>query len=273
MATKKKKEDPVKLLSEDEVEILLDNYDKDLKEDPELSLEVDPTNKYNFTEEQKRFIHYYCEFKSILTAAEMAKIDMDQAKDYFISFSTQQEIRRINRAMYHRQFRAKLISLDDIGGYLCSILMDEVPYADRLSTAEKLKVIPLLLQVKQLKAMSVEDPSIIANHNIEAVLRKSSIDVIQKLLNEVNSNNPSNPPLTMGSSTLTAEEKEYLNTLPTNELLELINISSNPSPSVNTTKRNELNTTETKVNTTINTTVNTTKKKVNTTKKGGDKNE
>lgn len=252
MAGKRKKpnDKPLTILSEKEVEVLIDNYDKDLKEDPELSLEVDPTNKYHFTEDQKKFIHYYCEFKSILTAGEMAKIDMDKAKDYFIAYSTQSEIRRINRAMYHRQFRAKLLSLDDIAGYLCSLLTDEVPYADRLDTSGKLRVIPLLLQVKQLKAMSVTDPSIIANQHIEDVLRKSSIDVIQKLLNEINSNNPSNPPLTMGSSSLSAEEKEYLNTLPTDELLELINISS--SKEVNTT----VNTTDEK---SLNTTVNTTK--------------
>lgn len=216
--TKKK----IPKITDAEVIEIQENYNKDLSTNPEFSLEVDPQNKYNFTKKQKLFLEYYIQFKNIPMAAELAKIDMDEAKAYFVSYNSQQEIRRINRAMYHRQFQAKLLSLDDIGGYLSSLLTDEnVPIANQLSSKDKLLVVKLLLEVNQIKKESILEPMTLINSNIESKLRDLSIDTIQTLLNEVNSQDNSKPKLTLNSS-LTPEEKEYLNTLPTEELIELI---------------------------------------------------
>lgn len=216
--TKKK----IPKITDAEVIEIQENYNKDLSTNPEFSLEVDPQNKYNFTKKQKLFLEYYIQFKNIPMAAELAKIDMDEAKAYFVSYNSQQEIRRINRAMYHRQFQAKLLSLDDIGGYLSSLLTDEnVPIANQLSSKDKLLVVKLLLEVNQIKKESILEPMTLINSNIESKLRDLSIDTIQTLLNEVNNQDSSKPKLTLNSS-LTPEEKEYLNTLPTEELIELI---------------------------------------------------
>ena len=56
----------------------------ELETNPEFSLDVDPTDKYSMSEEQKTFIKNYVEFKSIPMAAELSGLDIDTAKSYFV---------------------------------------------------------------------------------------------------------------------------------------------------------------------------------------------
>ena len=53
--TKKK----IPKITDAEVIEIQENYNKDLSTNPEFSLEVDPQNKYNFTQKQKLFLEYY----------------------------------------------------------------------------------------------------------------------------------------------------------------------------------------------------------------------
>lgn len=206
-----------------DVQVVQADYVELLDTDPEYSLEVDPLNKYNMSDEQKTFIKAYSQFKSIPMARELAGIEAETAKMYFIDYNSQEEIRRINRAMYHRQFASKMITLDQIGGYLTSMLTDEnVPYGDRLKSTDKLRVAAMLVDLIKLKQEGTSDPSKVMKLNLDAQIKNLSITTIQQLIQS----STNSEDVVVSDDSMSAEEKEYLGTLSTDQLLELIEESN-----------------------------------------------
>lgn len=196
-------------------------YISDLDTNPKYSLEVDPENKYHMSEQQKEFIKHYVNFKSVATAAEICGIDMDIAKAYFVSFQSQAEIRRINLALYQRQFANKLLTLDEIGGYLTSLITDEnVPLADQLKTIDKLKVISMLIDLNKTKIESLSNPTTIMAQDLDIEIKNLSIQTIQQLLKA--EKKPKVIETGEFAEVLSPEENAYLSTLSTKELLNLI---------------------------------------------------
>lgn len=219
---RKKKVDKETKIDCKELQIIQENYIAEVETNPEFSLEVDPLGKYNFNQVQKDFIKYYIQFKSVASAAELCGIDIDTAKTYFLNYTTQQEIRRINRALYHKQFEHKILDLNDIGGYLSSLITDEnVPIGDQLKTKDKLQVANMLIDLIKLKKESFEDPNKLKNLDVAGQLKNLSLITIQQLLVQSNKQEKKEPIIV--DNNLSAEEKEYLNSLPTETLLELLN--------------------------------------------------
>ena len=146
---------------------------------------------------------------------------MDVAKSYFVSFQSQSEIRRINLALYQRQFANRLLSLDEIGGYLTSLITDEnVPLGDQLKTIDKLKVIQMLIDLNKTKIESLRNPTTIMAQDLDIEIKNLSIQTIQQLLKA------EKQPKVVGTGEfaeiLSPEENAYLSTLSNKELLSLI---------------------------------------------------
>ena len=202
------------------------DYLKELDADKEYSLEVDPLNKYNMGDAQKSFIKYYVEFKNVPLASKMAGIEQEVGEAYFISYSSQNEIRRINKALIQRQFLAKMMSLDDIGGYLTSLITeDNVPLADRLKTREKLEVIKMLMDLNVMKSRCIENPSTLNNSDLDKEIKELSVDTIKQLLNASGVKEKKKEAINeikKNNSSLTPEELSYLESLPTTTLLNLL---------------------------------------------------
>lgn len=207
-----------------EVNKMQSEFAKQLDTDPQYSVDPDPTGALKFTMQEKCFVQHYVNFKSIATAAELTGIDVDVAQQYFVSYKVQSEIRRINRALYHRQFMHRLLTIDDLGGYLSSLLMGEnVPIADQLKTSEKLRVVELIIRLNEMKRDAMQNPSELMNKDIEADLKNLSVETIQQLLATSSSINEKKDIVNMlDDGTLTPEEREYLTTLPVQELLKMI---------------------------------------------------
>lgn len=227
MNKKKKQSTSALTINPVDVSNVQKQYLEEIDANPEYSLMPDPTGELNMSQMQKDFIRHYVNFKNIGAAAELAMIDADTAKSIFIAYDTQQEIRRINRALYHRQFASKLISIDDIGGYLSALLTgDNVPLADQLKTNEKLRVVELLIRLNEMKAQGLSDPSKLAHSNIEGQLKNLSVKTIQQMLitqnNTVVVQQKNDAIEKLDDGLLTVEEKAYLSTLPTDELLKMI---------------------------------------------------
>lgn len=198
-------------------------YIEDLESNPKYSLQVNPEKKYKMTKEQCKFVEHYVQFKNVNTAAELTGIDLDTAKQYFISYNSQMEIRRINLAMYHRQFASRLLTIDEIGGYLSSLLTDvNVPIADRLKTTDKLRVCDMIIRLNELKLQGMQDPSKMMNANIDVQLKNLSIETVKQLLGVMNNSKGD----VYYDDSLNPEENAYLSTLPTEELLNIIEESN-----------------------------------------------
>lgn len=210
-----------------ESQALQQAYVSELDTNPKYSLIVDPEGKYGMSEQQKTFIGHYVNFKNVNTAAELTGIDQDTAKQYFVAYSSQQEIRRINLALYHRQFASRLISLDEIGGYLTALLTgDNVPIADQpKNIGEKLAIVRMLIDLNKMKMESIQNPSLIMANDIDIQIKNLSLATVRQLL--VQSENPQPITEVYPSEGLTMEESAYLSTLPAKDLLDLIETANN----------------------------------------------
>ena len=206
---------------------LQEAYMTELDSNPKYALTVDPEGKYNMTDLQKTFIGHYVNFKNVNTAAELTGIDQDTAKQFFVAYSSQQEIRRINLALYHRQFANRLINLDEIGGYLTSLLTgDNVPIADQpKNIGERLAIIRMLIDLNKMKMGSIQNPALIMANDIDIQIKNLSLATVRQLIAQ----NENPQPITEVYPTdgLTMEESAYLSTLPTKDLLDLIETANN----------------------------------------------
>lgn len=222
MGKKKQKQESMFLTPSEATELQV-NYMTELETNPQYSLLVDPEDKYKLPDAQKDFIKYYIDFKNVNTAADLAGIDMDLAKQYFKAYATQTEIRRINLALYHRQFSSKLVTIDQLGGYLSSLLTNQyVPLAEQLTTNEKLRVVDMLIRLNDMKNAGLANPDSIMTANIDIQLKNLSVKTIQELLKQKPTVSENAEIIDANASDLTMEEKAYLETLPTEDLLKLI---------------------------------------------------
>lgn len=219
-----KKEQELAIISQSSEQLQIEQIEE-LESNPKYSLTVDPENKYNMSKKQKEFIQHYINFKNVNTAAELADIDQEVAKQYFVAWSTQQEIRRINLALYQRQFSNRLATLDEIGGYLTSILTDAyIPMGDQIKINDKLRVAQMLIDLNKFKAGAIQDPTIIMSRDINVQLKNLSVTTIKQLIKTKSKMEEKNDIIEIfdEESTLTPEEQAYLSTLPTEDLLNLI---------------------------------------------------
>lgn len=226
---KKKKENLYDNLMTEEFKQKQIEYLDTIKNNPQYSLIVDPENKYNLTLQQKEFIGLYCEFKNIQLAAMMSNLKLEEAMTLYSSYPCQQEIRRINLAMYQTQFANKLISLNELGGYLTSLLCDAVPSGDKLSPSNKLKLAQLILDLYKTLKETPNEVKDIVDIPIDTQIKDLSIKSIKALL-EANKNKDKikeEKEKIIESfenfDNFSQEEISFLNTLSTKELLDLLN--------------------------------------------------
>lgn len=229
MAKKKKENNLYDNLMTEEFKQKQIEYLDTIKNNPQYSLIVDPENKYNLTLQQKEFIGLYCEFKNIQLAAMMSNLELEEAMTLYSSYPCQQEIRRINLAMYQTQFANKLISLNELGGYLTSLLCDAVPSGDKLSPSDKLKVAQLILDLNKTLKETPNEVKDIVDIPIDTQIKDLSIKSIKALL-EANKNKDKikeEKEKIIESfenfDNFSQEEISFLNTLSTKELLDLLN--------------------------------------------------
>lgn len=215
---------------ETEIKELTSQYVQVLENNPQYSLLVDPENKYNFTDLERKFIESYIEFKNIQLSCNLCGIEFETGLSLYNSYAIKEEIKRINLAMYHKQFQRKMLSIDEIGGYLSSLITEEnVSFYDRLSTEKKLDVVKLLIQLTGLKRESLENPNVIMLTDFEEKISNLSLDEIKLLINQEDSKNDDSLILKEDlinklnvNKNFTDEEISYLKTLSIKELTELV---------------------------------------------------
>jgi len=216
------------------------NYLKSLEDDAKYQIEVDPDGFYEMSPEHKTFVKLFVQYRNLAVVAELMNIDPALAKDYFTRYSTQQEIRRINTAIYHRQVATNIIAFEDIGSYLSSWLIGaDIPEADRLTKSEKLQVVRLLMDWHKSMREIIQKPEIITVETIEDEIKELSVANIKQLLatksilNKNKEKKQSKPLPNIDDkdeliaqlnedNMLSKEELEYLETLSAKDLLRLL---------------------------------------------------
>lgn len=208
-------------------------YISTLDNDPEYSLEVDPTNLYEFDDRCKIFIKNFIDLKNLDLAAEMANISREESIDLFNSYAFKQEVARINRAIYHRTFANKLLTIDEIGGYLTSVLTNQVPVSEQLTGKDKVNVAKMIIDLNKMKLDAFEKPEIIDIDAINEKLNSLNTSDIKKLISneekkdEALSEKKQLIEMISNKFKITQEEKKSLETLDIKQLKELYEIEGN----------------------------------------------
>lgn len=216
------------------------NYLKSLEDDPKYQIEVDPDNFYEMSSQHKQFVKLFVQYRNLAIVAEIMEITPMLAKDYFTRYSTQQEIRRINTAIYHRQVATNIIAFEDIGSYLSSWLIGaDVPEVDRLKKGEKIQVVKLLMDWHKSMREIIQKPEIVTVQTIEDEIKELSVANIKQLLAtksilKTNEEKKQSKPVPNTDNKdeliahinednlLSKEELDYLETLSVKELLALL---------------------------------------------------
>lgn len=205
-----------------------------LEKDPQYSLDPDPEGKLGLSDEQCEFIRAYIQFRNTTIAAASAKIEDDVADGYYRDPVIQGEIRRINLSMYKRQFSRRLLTIDEIGGYLTSMIIGEdVPEIDKLSGKEKLVAVKMMIDLNNMKASTFKDPKVIEYVDLEKKVKGMDVGSIKKLIEETKKMDPAQAKAIddqksaliaqiSGGAHLDASEIAYLHTCSMDELKKVI---------------------------------------------------
>ena len=212
-------------------------FASELDTNPQFSLEVDPLRQYDLDEIDVEFIQHMVQYKNIrFVGTVLMKLDEDEALNIYKKYAVQQEIKRINLAMYARRFCSKMADLDALGGYLTTALTDEnVPIADRLSGKDKLTAVRLLMELNALKMEAWERPEVVDVVAVEAEIKKLNVKDIEKLIENSDEDDKliqkKNELISKidKDGMLTPEEVTYLRTLTNDELEKLLKETEVPT--------------------------------------------
>lgn len=176
--------DPNNNIEYHELNSLSNDFYNLLNTDPKYSLEVDPTNRYNFSDKEKDFIAQMVQYKNVqFVSMVMLSIPLEEGVEIYKSYNVQQEIKRINLAMYARRFATKMADLDQLGGFLTSGLVDEnVPVSERWGAKEKLTATKMLINLNVLKREGLHRPDVVEEIEIQKDLDKLSPNDLKRLI-------------------------------------------------------------------------------------------
>ena len=173
----------MKPMTDEEFKVLEEGYYDKIETDLKYSLAVDPQNKYHMSETHKMFVSNYIRFKNVPLAAKLTGIDEETAMEYFDMYSTKQEIRRLNLALYHRSFATKMLNLNEVGGYLTSLIIGEnIADAEQLSPRDKLQAAKMIMDIHRLKQEGLNDPANVIEVDIQDQLSDLSVETIKAML-------------------------------------------------------------------------------------------
>lgn len=227
--TKKKDKINIPYLPYQEVKNLEADFRTELETNPIYSLEIDPKNVYHFSSLEREFIQNMIQFKSVkFVSIALMNLEIADGLEIYNKYAVQEEIKRINLAMYARRFCSKMADLDALGGYLTTAITDDyVAEADRLTAKEKLAAVKMLIDLNELKSKALQNPEIIDMVAIENDIKSLKVDDIKMLIENTDENDKmiqeKNELIAKidADGLLTPEEVTYLRTLRIDELKKI----------------------------------------------------
>ena len=205
-----------------------DDFQLKLREDPKYSLEVDPTGRYNFTDEEIDFVNYMIQYKNVqFVTTVLMNIPLEKGVELYKRYDILSEIKRINLAMYARRFATKMADLDQIGGFLTSGLIDDnVPIAERWGAKEKITASKLLINLNMLKVKALNKPEVVDVIEVQKDLDKLTPKELENLIEMNDEGNEDKEKLISiinEDNMLSMEELKNLRTMTIEELQDLVN--------------------------------------------------
>lgn len=185
---------------------------------------------YAFSELEKRFITQWIDFKNLVVVSATLGISQKDSSTILTNSHVRKEIDRLSLARMKFRFARRILTLDECESYLTTAITDEgVALSDQLNSKDKLNAMRLLLDIKQMKADSLSNPTIIDNTPIEQQLEELSIETIKQLLDtklekkeDIATNIAVRQQIMQKIPQASESEKKDINSMSPNELLKII---------------------------------------------------
>lgn len=150
--TKREYEERLKKLKE-----ALRSLDEDCEEFREyassLEFHIDAQNEYFMTDIQKEFVFLYTQYHDPFVVGEMLHLTLEETFEVWSNYYVKRALEQLGKIMFYKQLAVKLDSIDELGGYLTSLLTDQnIPECDKLSPKEKLSICDLIIKLNEYKA-------------------------------------------------------------------------------------------------------------------------
>lgn len=142
----------------------LDNKCEEYKEDvSSLEFHINSQHEHFMTDTQKEFVLLYSQYHDPFVVGDMLRLTREETVEVWSNYYVQRALEELGQIMFHKQLVAKLDSIDELGGYLTSLLTDQdIPQCDKLSPKDKLAVCKLIIQLNEFKAsLFVNSPDFI----------------------------------------------------------------------------------------------------------------
>jgi|LSQX01.2.fsa_nt_gb hypothetical protein len=124
---------------------------REIENNLEYSLEVDPLGKYQLDDNQKLFVKLYIEYHNYDIIRTIMGLDIQDLFRYQYNFGINSEINRLERAIVVRRVSGKILKIDEIASYLTTMILGvDIPEKDKLTNEQKLKAISLLYKYHEL---------------------------------------------------------------------------------------------------------------------------
>ena len=143
---------------------------------------LDISNEYGWNDQQKLFLCLYIQTGSFKYSCSISKLNEEDATTFLMSYNAQKELRRINMMIANKQFENKMASLNDIGGYLTSLIIGDCFMKDKLETKDKIAVIDLLLKVHKTQIDAIKEPQTIIARDLNVDFKNLSIQSLKTLI-------------------------------------------------------------------------------------------
>lgn len=214
------------------LESLQSNYKNKVNRDSLYSLDVDPTNTYKFDITTKEFISLMIEYDDIYYVCKVLKITLEHGMSLLFRDDVKVEIMRIKTAAYHKKFANRMLTFDEIGGYLTSLIMDKTFQGEKVSMKQKLEIAKILIDLNERKNKAKSDNTTIEviPEDVNNQVKELSVDDIKKLLNKKSDSKQKKPKTKRqlineikAMNVLSKEELDGIELLSEEELQEIIN--------------------------------------------------
>lgn len=185
---------------------------------------------YVFSDLEKRFIKQWIDFKNLVVVSATLGISQKDSSVILTNPHIRKEIDRLSLARMRFRFARRILTLDECESYLTTTITDEgVALSDQLNAKDKLSAMKLLLDVKQMKADSLSNPTIVDNTPVEKQLEELSIETIKQLLDtkldkkdDIATNIAVRQQVIQSLPNISESEKKDINSMSPEELLKIV---------------------------------------------------
>lgn len=200
------------------------NFDKEYQEliNSMDTLEIDPQNHLESI--QKQFVQWFIEYHSVLAVKHRMNLTTSECIEIYNNRLVQYELSRLFRNLFVQQITNKIATIDILGGYLTSMLIDDTGRQEVYVPSTKIQISKLIIELNKFKAQAFMNPTDFASKEVSIDTKKLTTSSIRKLIEQESKLQDKYFQISrLQGLNVLPTEKDFLLTLPLDQLTDIVN--------------------------------------------------